>query len=264
MRIALTKMNQAWEDKSQNMDICNQISSQASNHNIDLLIFPEMTLTGFTSQTLKVAEDASCSASLLFFSEIASTYNFAVVAGVILRSNGIYQNLAVAHDAKGEKVSSYAKMHPFSPGGENCNITAGTSLSFFKYKGIRFALTICYDLRFPVFWDALADKCDCIINIANWPAVRVGHWKTLLQARAIENQLYVIGVNRVGLDGNRLNYVESSYCFSPDGEELNPIFVDSQFDIVEIDKENVLSCRKKFPVRNDIRRDLYREILKVN
>jgi omega-amidase len=264
MKIALTKMNQAWEDKSQNMDICNQISSQASNHNIDLLIFPEMTLTGFTSQTLKIAEDASCSSSLLFFSEIASTYNFAVVAGAVLRSNGIYQNLAVAHDAKGVKVSSYAKMHPFSPGGENGCITAGTSSSFFKYKGIRFALTICYDLRFPVFWDALADRCDCIINIANWPAVRVGHWKTLLQARAIENQLYVIGVNRVGLDGNRLNYVESSYCFSPDGEELSPIFLDSQFDIVEIDKENVLSCRKKFPVRNDIRRDLYREILKVN
>jgi omega-amidase len=67
MKIALTKMNQAWEDKSQNMDICNQISSQASNHNIDLLIFPEMTLTGFTSQVLRIAEDASCSASLLFF-----------------------------------------------------------------------------------------------------------------------------------------------------------------------------------------------------
>lgn len=263
MKIALTKMNQAWEDKAQNINICNQISSQASNHNIDLLIFPEMTLTGFTSQTLKIAEDPSCSPSLLYFSNMAAINKIAVVAGIVLGSNGAYQNFAIVHNSKGEKICSYAKIHSFSPGGEDRNILAGKSPSFFEYGGIRFALTICYDLRFPVLWDALADRCDCVINIANWPAIRVDHWKTLLRARAIENQLYVVGVNRVGLDGNQLNYVESSYCFSPDGEEISPVIVDSQFDIVEIDQKNVITCRKKFPVRNDRRRDLYREILKV-
>ena len=261
MKIALTKMNQAWEDKAQNIDICNQIFKKVSNHNIDLLIFPEMTLTGFTSKILEIAEDSSCSQSLLYFSNMAEKNNIAVIAGMVLESNREYQNFAVVHNSKGKKICSYAKIHPFSPGGEDRNILAGKNPSFFEFSGIRFGLTICYDLRFPLLWDALADGCDCVINIANWPAMRVDHWKTLLRARAIENQFYVIGVNRVGLDGNQINYVESSYCFSPDGEEITPVVIENQFDIVEIYQKNVITCRKKFQARKDRRRDFYNEIL---
>ncbi|MDP1997522.1 MAG: nitrilase-related carbon-nitrogen hydrolase [Gallionella sp.] len=261
MKIALSVMNQVWENKQANLNACIELAERASKHQADILIFPEMTLTGFTLNTPSIAEESESSASLHSFADMATTYNMGIIAGLVLRTSGLLQNCAVAFGKNGEPLCRYAKIHPFSLSGESRYISGGSELSTFEYEGLRFGLTICYDLRFPVLWYVLADKCDCIINIANWPAKRVDHWRTLLQARAIENQVYVIGVNRIGLDGNQLEYIESSYAFAPDGSIVNPVVIDEGLSIIEIEKIAVKKCQDAFPVRNDRCRTLYRNFL---
>lgn len=261
MKIALSMMNQVWENKSANMIVCNELAERSLKNRADLLIFPEMTLTGFSLNTSGVAEDANSSQSLLGFAELAAKHNMGVIAGLVLKANDCFHNCAVVFGRSGEQLCHYAKIHPFSLSGENRHISGGAELATFEHEGLRFGLTICYDLRFPVLWYSLADKCDCIVNIANWPARRVDHWRTLLQARAIENQVYVIGVNRIGLDGNQLEYVESSYAFAPDGSIVNPVVIDEGLSIIEIEKTAVKKCQDAFPVRNDRRHTLYKNFL---
>lgn len=261
MRIVLTMLDQVWEDKQANLNACIKLAKRAFKHQADLLIFPEMTLTGFTLNTPSVAEGSNSSESMQNFSDMAAAHNMGVIAGLVLRTGELFQNCAVAFGRKGEQLCRYAKIHPFSMSGENRYISGGSELSTFEYEGLRFGLTICYDLRFPILWHALADKCDCVINIASWPARRVDHWRTLLQARAIENQVYVIGVNRVGVDGNQLEYIESSYAFAPDGSIVNPVVIDEGLSVVEIEKAVVKKCRESFPVRNDRRHTLYKKFL---
>lgn len=262
MRIALSMLDQAWEKKQINLEACIKLADRSFKSQADLLVFPEMTLTGFTLNTPSIAEESDSSASLRSFADIAATHNMGVIAGLVLRTGELFQNCAVAFDRNGELLCQYAKIHPFSFSGENRYISGGAELSTFEYEGLRFGLTICYDLRFPVLWYALADKCDCIINIANWPARRIEHWRTLLQARAIENQVYVIGVNRVGIDGNGLEYIESSYVFAPDGSIVNPVMIEEGLSVVEIEKSVVKKCQESFPVRIDRRATLYKNFLK--
>lgn len=261
MRIALSMLNQAWENKQNNLDACIKLADRSVKSQADFLVLPEMTLTGFTLNTLSIAEESDSSSSLRSFADIAVTHNMGIIGGVVLSTSGLFQNCAVAFGRNGEQLCKYAKIHPFSFAGENRYISGGTELSTFEYDGLRFGLTICYDLRFPVLYYALAGKCDCIINIANWPERRIDHWRALLQARAIENQVYVIGVNRIGIDGNGLEYPESSYAFAPDGSIVNPIIQDEELIVVEIDKSVVKKCRESFPVCKDKRHTLYKQFL---
>lgn len=261
MRVALCSLNQSWENKQENLHACTEMAKISSTNKSDLLIFPEMTLTGFTLNSIDIAEESLSSESVRNFSEMANRNNIAIVAGMVLHNNKQLQNCAVVFGKKGELLCRYAKIHPFSISGENRHISGGSDIVTFEYEGLRFGLTICYDLRFPLLWDALADECDCIINIANWPVRRVDHWKTLLQARAIENQVYVIGVNRIGLDGNQLEYIESSHVFAPDGSMVNPTLLGKNLSMVEIEKMSVDKCRDEFPVRNDRRPALYKKFL---
>ena len=261
MKIALTMMNQAWEDKEANISTCNELAESSSRYGAEILIFPEMTLTGFTLSTPSVAEDINNSRTLKVFAEMAVKHRVGIVAGLVLRADDKYYNCAVAFDKKGYEIANYAKIHPFSFSGEDRYVLGGDELVAFESNGLRFGLTICFDLRFPVLWYALTSKCDCIINIANWPAKRVDHWRTLLQARAIENQIYVIGVNRVGVDGNNLEYTESSYAFAPDGTPINSVITDKGLNVIEISKSAITNRQEMFPSRKDKRINLYKKFL---
>jgi omega-amidase len=257
MKIALSTLDQAWENKQENLIACTKLAEKAHENDVELLIFPEMTLTGFSLNTLDIAEESESSNSLHRFADIAKNHKMGVVAGLILKTNNEFQNCAVAFNRNGRQLCQYAKIHPFSITGENQYISGGTKLSVFKFENIRFGLTICYDLRFPLLWTALADKCDCIINIANWPAKRIEHWYVLLQARAIENQVYIIGINRIGTDGNGLQYTESSRAYGPDGTMLSSVVVDESLSIIEIEQSMVEKYQQEFPIRKDRRTTLY-------
>lgn len=121
--------------------------------------------------------------------------------------------------------------------------------------------TICYDLRFPEIFSALGNHCDLIINIANWPAKRVDHWNVLLKARAIENQIYIVGVNRTGMDGKGLEYVKSSQVINPNGEIASPITSEDGLDTFDIDPEYINKFKQTFSTIQDRKPEFYKSIL---
>jgi predicted amidohydrolase len=121
--------------------------------------------------------------------------------------------------------------------------------------------SICYDLRFPELYSALAKDCDVLVNIANWPKHRLQQWKALLQARAIENQAYMIGVNRVGTDANGLEYEPSSMIFDANGERLEPIATEGEIDLFELSLQSLEVFRSNFSTKQDRQPELYRALI---
>ena len=130
-----------------------------------------------------------------------------------------------------------------------------------KLKDFTIGLTICYDLRFPELYQSLSRQCNVLLTIANWPAKRVADWRLLLHARALENQCYMIGVNRTGVDGKGLEYEKSSSAIDPMGKDVEPTQKSDIIDVYDIDKSVVSSYRDSFPVKKDRRVELYKEIL---
>ena len=260
MKIALISLNQVWEDKKANLDLCQKYIQKASNKNVDLIVFPEMTLTGFSNNTRLTAEDFENSETIQSFSLLAKQFNIGIVFGVVIKDENKALNKSIFVDSNGEVLGNYTKTHLFSFAGEDKFFNPGNKLLAVNFKGVNFGLTICYDLRFPELYNGLARQCDVVVNIANWPKKRVDHWNTLLKARAIENQLYVCGVNRIGVDGNNLEYKESSQCIDPNGEFL----VYEQMEdmkIYNIDKKLSQEFRKFFNTINDRKIKLYKEII---
>jgi len=261
MKIALVSLNQKWENKEANIERCKVLIKNAKSKNADLVIFPEMTLTGYSMNIDYLCEDANDSESIKFFSNISFENKIAIISGIVLENFNKPGNALLAFSNKGIELARYFKIHPFSLSKEDSLFQAGNKLVKLKMNDFNFGFTICYDLRFPELYSALSNDCDVIVNIASWPKKRVMHWNTLLKARAIENQVYLIGVNRIGVDGNGLEYESSSHVVNPDGEYLEPIYSEIELDIYEIDRNKLLKYRSKFCSRNDRKLGFYRSII---
>ena len=238
MKIALVSLDQIWENKEANLIKCKKFMERVRG--VDLIIFPEMTLTGFTNNT-KLAEDFEDSWTIKEFIKLARENNIAIIFGIILKGKNKVRNSSIVVDKKGKILGVYTKIHPFSFANEDKYFEAGEKIVKINLGNIKIGLSICYDLRFCNLY-SLMDDCEIIVNIANWPAKRIEHWDTLLKARAIENQIYMIGVNRIGVDGNNLEYIESSKIFNANGDELKYKKIDEEIKIYEID----LDWNKKF------------------
>ena len=224
MRLALVSLLQAWENKDANFSSCRAFVQKAKAHGAELVVFPEMTLTAFSMNTVDTAEDPSDSKSVELFRCLAHEFHVSIVFGVVFRHGGKSTNNAIWVDANGLVLGSYTKIHPFSFSGEDRFFAGGDEICAISQASYTIGMTVCYDLRFPEIYAALGVHCDLIINIANWPARRIDHWNVLLRARAIENQLFLVGVNRTGLDGNGLDYVHSSMVIDPNGVPLQPVY----------------------------------------
>lgn len=261
MKIALISLDQKWEDKASNLLRCEELTALAAGVGADLVIFPEMTLTGFSMNTRSIAEDCAQSPTVAAFGRLAREYSISAVAGVAIRNGDLAQNTLVAFGNDGAEKARYVKIHPFSFAGEDKIYQRGNRLSKMNMPEFQLGFSICYDLRFPELYSALAKDCEVLINIANWPQKRVGHWKTLLQARAIENQVFVIGVNRTGKDANELEYAASSSVINANGEFVNPIYSENELDIYEISRQELIQFRRSFSTRQDRLPDLYREFI---
>lgn len=244
MKVALVSLDQKWEDKVYNMQRCADLVARAAVCGADLVVFPEMTLTGFTMNTQLSAEDAEHSSSLRAFGALAKEHGVSLVAGLVIRQGEKAVNTLVAFSGDGLEQARYAKIHPFSFAGEDLFFKAGDRLAKMQVQKFTFGFSICYDLRFPELYSALAKDCEVLVNIANWPKRRLMHWKTLLQARAIENQAFVIGVNRTGTDGNGLEYERSSVLVNANGEFVVPVFSEGEMDIYEISRQALLDFRQ--------------------
>lgn len=261
MRVALVSLDQKWEDKNYNLQRCLEYAELAAVNGADLVIYPEMTLTGFTMNTSLSKEDTVTSASITAYSSFAKRFRISLVAGVVTNDGDKAANTLVAFSEEGRERARYVKIHPFSFANEEHFFNPGNKLASMKIHDFRLGFSICYDLRFPELFSALANDCDIIVNIANWPKRRVMHWKTLLQARAIENQTFVIGVNRIGVDGNNLEYERSSMIINANGEFIEPDFTEGEMDIYNISRKNLLDFRARFSTRQDRLPDLYRSII---
>ena len=248
MKVALVSLNQVWEDKNSNRLKVSNCLQTIISRSIDLVIFPEMTLTGFTMHVEEHAECPETSETVRFFRDSACKYGVYIGFGVILKA--------------GLKAANHFII--VSPEGKMCEdqfYEKGKHLTSLEIQGVPIGLSICYDLRFPEMFQALSRTDKLILNIANWPERRVLHWKTLIQARAIENQVYFLGVNRTGKDGNGLEYQKSSLVVSPEGEILRPDSINEEIDIYEIDPALVEVCWENFPVKNDRQVNFYKEII---
>lgn len=256
MKVGLTQMDIVWENKEKNMGKAQKIMEQAAKQGVDLLVFPEMTLTGFTMNTTLAGEEMLFSKTLRFFRDASKQYHMAVAFGYVEDfGNEYYNKLMIV--SEGKILYDYDKIHPFNYGEEGKYYSGGNEIKTVELDGMNLSGFVCYDLRFPEVFQAVSAETDFIIVVANWPKERILHWETLLRARAIENQCYVVGVNRIG-KGNGIEYVESSMAFDPLGERLTKAHSKAELMIVDIDKELVKKVRSKFPFKEDRKTELYK------
>jgi omega-amidase len=256
MRLAIVSLDSVWEEKQANLDEIERII-QSLNQKAEYLIFPEMSLTGFSVSNLTLAEDFENSNSIRAIQKMAKEHQMNIVFGLMISKDDKKYNSCIAVNNKGEIAGKYEKIHLFSYSGEDSLITGGAQLKCIDWEG-GWGLSICFDLRFPELYQELSKENLILLNIANWPKARVTHWRTLLNARAIENQSFMIGVNRTGVDGNGLEYEESSCIFSPIGEKIEPFEISGKVNIFDLNLDDAIEYRKSFPIKKDRRNSIYR------
>jgi len=261
LKVALISLNQEWEDKPHNLARCEALLGQAASQGAELVIFPEMTLTGFSMNTAKTAEAFEDSYTLESFRQMAIKHRLAIVFGAVFHAGRKAANTLIHMSAFGEIIAQYTKLHPFTFAGEDQFFVHGNALVIAEMDGCKIGYSICYDLRFPEIYSAMAKSCKVIINIANWPKRRVEHWRSLLQARAIENQVFMVGVNRIGRDGNDLEYEKSTYVYDANGQQLVPLLSEPEIDIFEVDIEALDAFKKQFNTVCDRLPALYRSLI---
>ncbi|MBT8379473.1 MAG: carbon-nitrogen family hydrolase [Ignavibacteria bacterium] len=250
MKIALVQYNPVWEDKEANKKKILELIGDTES--CELLIFPEMSLTGFSMEPQKIGEGIG-GASFRFFSELALDKKTNVMAGIVEKRKERYYNTLIHIKPDGKFLKLYRKVHPFSYSGEEKQYSAGARPALSKIRKWKIGLTICYDLRFPEIFRKYGKKrAHIIINIANWPDTRVEHWRTLLKARATENQCYIAAVNRVG-DDPKLHYNGFSSVFDPMGKELISVENEEKLIQVDLNKNYVNEVREKFPFLEDVK-----------
>jgi len=259
MKLALAQMNILWENKIENKKLCARFFEAAAQHGTQLLIFPEMTLTGFTMDVENLAEAREGSQTRAFFRDLSREYGIAVIFGMAQRAVREKKawNLCILM-SEGELLWEYAKLHPFSYGREAQFYQRGTKLVQAQLDDIIIAPQICYDLRFPETFTALSERAHLITVIANWPEGRSSQWDALLRARAIENQCYIAGVNRCGSDPSNRYPQKSSRVYDPYGESIGETWrveplreEDGDLVFADIDAAVAERYRAEFPVKKD-------------
>jgi predicted amidohydrolase len=253
MKVALCQMNIAWENKEDNYLRVEQQLKEVREKGVKLFLLPEMSFTGFSMNTT-VTKEAN-NETINQMREYAVQYHTAIGFGWVKDCGEKSENHYTIVDNEGKIISDYVKIHPFSYSGEDVKFQSGNKIAVFELDNIKFATFICYDLRFPEIFQAASKTTNTIIVPANWPASRSEHWKCLLRARAIENQVYIFAINCVGEVGG-LRYSGDSCVINPNGEILMELSGEEGIlDYELVDDGGVF--RNSFQVKKDRREDLY-------
>lgn len=240
-----------WEDKNRNLAMLED-KIMGIDEKTNLVILPEMFSTGFSMRPSVLAETMD-GQTIEWMKKISNAKKIIVTGSIIIEDNGHYFNRLIWMLPNGN-YGFYDKRHLFAYAGEDQHYTAGNKRLITSVNGWKINLQICYDLRFPVWARQKSNESpeyDLIIYVANWPERRNHAWKTLLTARAIENQSYVIGVNRVGEDGNQINHSGDSMLIDPLG---NILFSKQQEEVIHsfvLTKDSLNQTRNKFPFWKD-------------
>lgn len=247
LKITGVQSNLKWQDKDHNLKHLRELLDQQSPET-DVIVLPEMFSTAFSMDSASLAEPMD-GPGVTWMQQLAYSYDCAICGSLIIKEDGQYYNRFIWVEPSGV-LHTYDKHHLFSLLEEDHHYTAGKSHTIFEYKGWRIQPFICYDLRFPA-WCRNVHEADLQIFVANWPERRSGHWSLLLQARAIENQCYVAGVNRIGLDKNEVNHTGDSAIYNAYGETLVSYRSEEKVFTVSLSAEHLQKCREKFPFLKD-------------
>lgn len=248
LRVAIIQPDTYWENPEANRSELEEMISSIDS-SVDLITLPEMFSTGFSTNPQKIAEPMNFT-SHKWMKQMAKRHNAAICGSLIIKEAQDFYNRLLFVKPSGE-TTFYDKKHLFAYGGEDALYSKGSERVIINYKGWNICPFICYDLRFPVFSRNTKLVYDILLYSANWPAKRKNVWETLLKARAIENQAYVIGVNRVGADENQLAYHGSSTIIDPKGNELKRLGNTTEIGISTLSKRHLEEFREKFPAHLD-------------
>ena len=246
IKIGIIQYDIIWHNPNKNQDIISKIIK--SKTKVDLWILPEMFSTGFTMEPEKIAETMK-GITIKWMKNISKKINSSIMGSIVIKEKNKFYNRLIFVNPKGN-IKFYDKHQLFTYAGENKHYTRGNKKLIIEFKGWKIRPLICYDLRFPV-WSRNTDEYDLLIYVAQWPKNRISAWNTLLKARSIENICYCICVNRIGIDKNKLEYIGNSSIYDPLGKRILFLSDKKKFQIIELDKEKLISVRKRFPFLND-------------
>lgn len=255
MNVIGCQLDIVWENKPANHDKVLTLLDRTQPRQGSLVVLPEMFATGF-SMNVETVSDSCSRETQEFLAKAARDYRVYLLGGVVTTDkSGRGRNESVLFSPEGSEVARYCKMHPFTLGGESQHYVAGSCTQIVELQQFTLAQFICYDLRFPeVFRAATQRGANLFTVIANWPAPRDKHWITLLQARAIENQAYVVGINRCGNDPQHA-YLGHSMIIDPRGRVMAQAGSHEEMISAELDLQELMSYRQDFPFLRDIHVD---------
>ena len=253
MHLSALQLDICWEDRAGSHARVRRLLELVSVPRETLVVLPEMFDTGFSMHTA-ATDPGERPASEAFCRELAAEKHLAILAGIVARTgDGRLANESVAFSPDGVELVRYRKAQPFTASGEHLHYAAGAGHRIFQWQGVRVAPFICYDLRFPeLFRPAARAGAELLVVIANWPDTRSEHWVRLLQARAIENQAFVLGVNRCGSDPT-FRYDGRSSLFDPLGREIFQADGREQVLVAEINPADARTWREQFPALRDMK-----------
>lgn len=248
LHISLVQPDIVWENKAANFaQYENQIAGIKGKK--EIVVLPEMFSTGFSMQPERFAETMDGEA-VSWMKQMAHQHRCILTGSLMIVEQGQYFNRLIWMMPNG-RYYTYDKRHLFAFAQEDQHYTAGSKRLVVSVNGWKIGLVVCYDLRFPVWLRNQNQEYDALIVVANWPERRSHAWKSLLMARAIENMSYVIGVNRVGIDGKGINHSGDSRVISPLGEVLWEQSEQAVVHTMTLDKDDLMKCRAQFPFLND-------------
>ena len=249
LKISIVQTDIAWENKQENLRMLRE-KLHALRGTTEIVVLPEMFSTGFTMKSRELAEPVS-GITVRILKELAADFQLALCGSFICSERSNYYNRAFFITPEGEEFY-YDKRHLFRMGNEAEYFSSGNNKLIISYRGWNICLLVCYDLRFPVWSRNVNNEYDLLIYVASWPQARRLAWDTLLCARALENMCYVCGVNRIGVDGNKLIYNGGSVVFSAKGEVLASVPDGEEgIETVSLSLISLKQLRDKFPVWKD-------------
>lgn len=258
LKIALAQLDIALAQPDENFAKVRTAVQKAAAHNVDVVVFPEMWNTGYALDQLGTLADQDGNRTKTFLTDLAGQYDVNIVGGsVATNRDGKFYNTTYVADRLGQLVGSYDKAHLFGLMNEDKYLRAGDQENYFRLAGVPSASFICYDLRFPEWIRTVARHgADILYFPAEWPAVRIPQWRIMLQARAIENQAFVVAVNRVGDDPDN-HFNGHSLVIDPLGKIICDAGESETIAYADLDLDQLQKVRGPIPVFQDRRPDLY-------
>lgn len=260
MKVCTAQVASAWEDPEENLRRAALCIASGKARGADLICFPEQFVTGWSPRSTRFAEEPD-GPTVRALQDLARDHSIFLVGSYVERHKPRPLNTAVAIDPRGEVVANFSKIHPFSPGGEDLHYDGGDHLSVFLAGNIRFGIAICYDLRFPPLFRAYGKAgVHCVLVPSAWPCSRTRSWEILIQARALDNQFYVLGCNATGATPVD-RYCGHSLSADPVGAVLSRGGEGEELIMTGVDPARVDAARARMPVERDRRPLLYHRFI---